>query len=164
MKIGCRTLKTVIAVFLCFLIDDVRQAGVPFYAAIVAILCVQRNKEDSFKAAKNREIATIVGGICGMAFLILERNIYYIQLSTFRYLVLSLMLIPIIKLSVLLKQTQGTFLMCVVFLCVTVTHEKDISPIQFAFDRIIDTTIGICIALIINRLPFLSKAGGNMGK
>lgn len=164
MKIGLRTLKTVLAVFVCFLIDDIRQAGVPFYAAIAAVLCVQHNRKDSFKAAKNREIATIIGGICGMGFLIFEKNIYHIHSEIFRHLVLSLMLIPIIKLSVLIKQTQGTFLMCVVFLCVTVTHENDISPVQFAFNRIIDTTIGICTALFINCLSFSLKAGEKSGK
>lgn len=144
---------------MCFLIDDVRQAGIPFYAAIAAVLCVQNNSEDSFKAAKNREIATIIGGICGMGFLIFEKNIYYVHPDIFRRLVLALMLMPIIKLSVLLKQTQGTYLMCVVFLCVTVIHENDISPVQFAFDRIIDTTIGICTALFINCLFFSLKVG-----
>ena len=42
--------------------------------------------------------------------------------------------------------------MCVVFLCVTVTHEKDLSPVSFAINRIVDTTIGSIIALLINHL------------
>lgn len=157
LKIGLRTWKTVFAVFICFLIDDLRQAGIPFYAAIAAVLCVQHNKKDSFKAAKNREIATIIGGIWGMSFLLFEKNIYYIQSDILRHLVLSLMLIPIIKLSVWFKQTQGTFLMCVVFLCITVTHGNDVSPVQFALNRIIDTTIGICTALLVNCLPLHLK-------
>lgn len=115
------------------------------------------NKKDSFKAAKNREIATIIGGIWGMSFLLFEKNIYYIQSDLLRHLVLSLMLIPIIKLSVWFKQTQGTFLMCVVFLCITVTHGNDVSPVQFALNRIIDTTIGICTALLVNCLPLSFK-------
>ena len=164
MKIGLRTLKTVLAVWVCFLIGDIRQAGVPFYAAIAAILCVQHNMKDSFRVAKNREIATIIGGICGMGFLLFEKNIHHIQSDIFCHLVLALMLIPIIKLSVFLKQTQGTFLMCVVFLCVTVTHENDISPVQFAFDRIFDTTIGIGTALFINCLSFPLKTGEKIGK
>ncbi len=47
-KIGGRTRKTVLAVFLCFLIDTIRKDGVPFYAAIAAILCIQNNLKDSF--------------------------------------------------------------------------------------------------------------------
>ena len=45
------------------------------------------------------------------------------------------------------------FLMCVVFLCITVTHGNDVNPLFFGFARILDTTIGIVIALIINQFP-----------
>ena len=50
----------------------------------------------------------------------------------FRELVLSLMLIPLIYLCLLLKQKNGTTLMCLVFLCVTITHERDTNPLYFA--------------------------------
>lgn len=43
--------------------------------------------------------------------------------------------------------------MCVVFLCITATHGNDESPLAFAIDRIIDTAIGILIALFINQFP-----------
>ena len=153
-KIGGRIWKTVAAVFLCFVIDDIcRKGGVPFYAAIAAILCIQSNWEDSLKTAKNREIATIIGGIWGMLFLIFEKQTGFDPGDLVRYALLSLLLIPIIKLSVGLKQEKGTYLMCVVFLCVTVTHGGDVSPVEFAINRMIDTTIGIAMALIVNQVP-----------
>lgn len=74
------------------------------------------------------------------------------SLELLRYAVLSLMLIPIIKFSLWLHQEKGTFLMCVVFLCITLTHKGDISPVSFAISRIVDTTIGIIVALIINTI------------
>ena len=40
--------------------------------------------------------------------------------------------------------------MCVVFLCITVTHGNDGNPLAFGMARIIDTTVGIVIALVIN--------------
>lgn len=43
--------------------------------------------------------------------------------------------------------------MCVVFLCITVTHGNDENPLTFGVARILDTTIGIVIALIINQFP-----------
>lgn len=43
--------------------------------------------------------------------------------------------------------------MCVVFLCITVTHGSDESPLAFGLNRIADTTVGIVIALIINQIP-----------
>ena len=150
VRVGGRTGKTVIAVFSCFLIDTLRENGIPFYAAIAAILCIQHNLKDSLNAALTREIATVIGGIFGMVILSFEKNIYRIPNDLLRYLFLSFLLIPIINFSVLIKQEKGTFLMCVVFLCITATHGNDESPLAFAIDRIIDTTIGIVVALLIN--------------
>ena len=42
LKVGGRTLKTVVAVFLCLLTGIVRKSDTAFYAAIAAVLCVQR--------------------------------------------------------------------------------------------------------------------------
>lgn len=150
-KVGGRTIKTVIAVFLCFCVDSIRQSSISFYAPIAAILCIQRNSEDSFQVAVNREIATIIGGVWGMLILFIERNIYIISDELLRYLFLSCMLVPIINFSVFIKQEKGTFLMCVVFLCITITHGNDENPLAFGLNRIADTTIGIAIALLINQ-------------
>ena len=51
------------------------------------------------------------------------------------------------------KTGKGTFLMCVVFLCITVTHGNDESPLSFGGAQILDTMVGIVIALIINQFP-----------
>ncbi|MCM1223022.1 MAG: aromatic acid exporter family protein [Lachnospiraceae bacterium] len=150
-KVGWRTGKTVIAVFLCFLIDTIRANSVPFYAAIAAILCIQKNFDDSLKIALTREIATIVGGIFGMAVLLFENGVYCIPNDLLRYLALSILLIPLINFSVWIKQENGTFLMCVVFLCITATRGNGESPFAFGINRIIDTTIGIAVALLVNQ-------------
>ena len=47
LKVGGRTIKTVIAVFLCFLVDTVRSSNTAFYAAIATILCIQRTPKDA---------------------------------------------------------------------------------------------------------------------
>ena len=49
--------------------------------------------------------------------------------------------------------------MCVVFLCITVTHGNDESQLSFGIARILDTTIGIVIALIINQFPIRRAKG-----
>ncbi len=142
LKVGGRTLKIVVAVFLCLLTGIVRKSYTAFYAAIAAVLCVQRTSEDSFREAFNREVATVIGGICGMLVLVFERNIFCVPYEVLRCLLLSVLLIPIINFSVLIKQEKGTFLMCVVFLCITVTHGSDGNPLAFGIARIIDTTVG----------------------
>ena len=151
LKVGGRTIKTVVAVFLCLVTGIIRKSDTAFYAAIAAVLCVQRTSKDGFREAFNREVATIIGGIWGMIVLLFERYFWCSPCEVLRCLFLSVLLIPIIIFSVLIKREKGTFLMCVVFLCITVTHGNDESPLSFGIARILDTTIGIVIALIINR-------------
>lgn len=43
--------------------------------------------------------------------------------------------------------------MCVVFPCITATHGNDESPLTYGIDRIIDTTFGIVVTLLINQFP-----------
>ncbi len=161
LKVGGRTIKTVVAVFLCLVAGTIRKSDTVFYAAIAAVLCVQRTSKNSFREAFNGEVATVIGGIWGMLVLLFERNVWCSPYEVLRYLLLSVLLIPIIKFSILIKREKGTFLMCVVFLCITVTHGNDESPLSFGVARILDTTIGIMIALIINQFP-IRKAKGHL--
>ena len=53
--------------------------------------------------------------------------------------------------------------MCVVFLCITATHGNDESPLAFGINRIIDTTIGIAVALFVNQFSNIKdKIGDKM--
>ena len=159
LKVGGRTIKTVVAVFLCLMTGIIRKSDTAFYAAIAAMLCIQRTAEDSLREAFNREVATVIGGIWGMLVLLFERYFWCSPCEVLRYLFLSVLLIPNINFSVLIKREKGTFLMCVVFLCITVTHGNDESQLSFGIARILDTTIGIVIALIINQFPIRRAKG-----
>ncbi len=144
-----RTIKTCIAVFICFVIDMIRGDGVPFYGAIAAILCIKKDMDDSLKTGKNRLIATIIGCIAGALFLFIEQELIPFNNDLVRYLILSLLLIPVIYFSVMIKQPNSTYLSCVVFLSVTINH-ADETPLSFAVDRFIDTSFGIVVALFVN--------------
>ncbi|GAA6318819.1 MULTISPECIES: aromatic acid exporter family protein [Anaerostipes] len=50
--IGLRAIKTVISVFLCFVIDGLRGDSVSFYAVIASILCMQSDMESTLIVAK----------------------------------------------------------------------------------------------------------------
>lgn len=154
---GMRTIKTCLAVFICFMIDLIRADGVPFYSAIAAILCIKKDMHDSFKSGKDRFIATIIGCIAGALFLFIEQELIPFDDAWLRYLVLSLLLIPVIYFSVMIKQPNSTYLACVVFLSVTINHAQE-TPLSFAIDRFIDTSIGIIVALFVNySLFYLAK-------
>ena len=86
LKVGGRTIKTVVAVFLCLLTGTIRKSDTAFYAAIAAVLCVQRTSKDSFREAFNREVATVIGGIWGMLVLLFERYFLRSPYEVLRYL------------------------------------------------------------------------------
>lgn len=82
VKVGLRTTKTVLSVFLCFLIDSFRSTSVPFHAVIASILCIQPDMENSLSVAENRELSTIIGGMLGMLFLFMEKISTYSARNT----------------------------------------------------------------------------------
>lgn len=154
--LGYRITKTVVAVFLCFLIDmalsGVRN-GLPFFSAIAAILCVQRNKKKSLTIALDRFIATLVGGEFGIALMAFEYYIVAIPFEILRYFVISILLVPIINICVTIRRKGAVAVACIVFLCITVAHQSDTNPFVFGINRMIDTTIGIAVALVVNLVP-----------
>lgn len=152
-QLGKRTWKTVVAVFVTLVVDGSRPGAMPFYGAIAAIICVQKTAADSIDAAINREVSTLVGGGFGLLFLLAESWLGHVDLLVLRELLLALALIPIISFSVWMGRQKGTLLMCIVFLSVKLAHGSDINPFDFTLNRIIDTSVGIVTALIVNILP-----------
>lgn len=147
-------LKTVVATFLSLVIDAARPGAMPFYAAITAIICTQKGKHDSFEMSVNREISTIIGGLAGMGFLYVELAFRKGIPDAVLYAFAAVMLVPLISFSIWLERPKTTFLMCVVFLSVVISHGEDAHPFFFALNRIVDTTIGIVVALVVNLFPW----------
>lgn len=154
-KIGFRIIKSTIAVFLCLLIGVLRGgASMPFYSAIAAILCMQPDVKNSLQVAINRVIGTLIGGLCGMLMLMLLRWGLPGLPTLVEYLLISVALIPLMYVTILVKKPAATYITCVVFLSVTVSHGVDLVPYAFALNRMLDTLIGILVSLGINVLPF----------
>lgn len=156
-KIGMRMIKSSLAVLLCFVIYFIRGEGMPFYSAIAAILCMQPYVSNSLKAAETRTVGTIVGGLFGMVVLVLSRKWIPANWDMLYYFIISLCIIPLIYLTVIFKKTQASYITCVVFLSVTVTHVVDVNPYTFALNRILDTLIGIVVSLGVNVCFFPKK-------
>lgn len=147
--IGMRVVKTVIAVYICFLISIFRD-GLPFYSAIAAILSMQADTKDSLIVGKNRIKGTLIGGVYGFLAIVLINFMGVEIFGHIHYLVLSLALIPIIYTNVHLKSYTSTYISCVVFLSITVAHGGDSSPMYFTLNRVVDTLIGIGVSWFIN--------------
>ena len=78
-----------------------------------------------------------------MLVLLFEKHILPGNTQLMQYALISFMIIPVIYITVLLKKTSASYISCVVFMSVTVSHGADVNPYLFAINRMIDTLIGI---------------------
>ncbi|MEG2658142.1 MAG: aromatic acid exporter family protein, partial [Clostridiales bacterium] len=149
--IGMRIFKSAIAVFICLSLNILRGSnGLPFYSAIATVLCMQPYVGNSLKVALNRVWGTIIGAIFGCVILLIEINLIPHTPIIIHYLVVSFTVIPIIYTTVVLGKKEASYIACVAFLSVTVTTMVGTSPFFFAAERVVDTIIGISVALVVN--------------
>ena len=156
-KVGLRTLKTSLAVFLCLLLFP----NEPFFACLTTIFCIQDTFSNSVAMAINRGLGTILGAIIGLLFLILCRFFTYnIDIYVIRkllvYITISIGVICIICLCNYFKKPGAINISCIAFLAVTTTHAFT-DPIQYSLNRIIETLFGIFIGLLVNKLVLPPK-------
>ncbi len=154
-RIGMRIVKSSIAVFLCFAVYLIRGQGMPFYSAIAAVLCMQPYVSGSVKVALNRTVGTLIGGLFGMLVLLFEQACVPREQPVLQYLLVSVCIIPLIYITLLAKKPAASYITCVVFMSITVSHGADVNPYLFAVNRMVDTLIGIFVSLGVNafRLP-----------
>lgn len=147
--IGMRIVKTVLAVFVCSILGWLR-GETAFFSMIAAVLCMQKSAEKTLTTSFNRVIGTAVGGAYGVIVLFLETQFRLQRILPLFYLIVSLMLIPVILTATGIKKPSVAAFACVVFLSTTVYHVGDADPYAYALNRMLDTVIGIVVALIVN--------------
>lgn len=150
-KVGLRTIKSAVSVFLCLLLFP----NEPFFACLTAVICLQDTVSNSVKMAINRGLGTIIGAIIGLLFLVICRyfkfNIQSIALSKLLiYIFISIGIIVVIYSCNLLKKPGAINVSCIAFLGVTTIHAFT-DPLYYAVNRIIETLFGILIALLVNK-------------
>lgn len=150
-RVGMRSVKTVLAVLICFLIDFIRGV-IPFQSSIAAILCIQPDTENMFKMALNRIIGTLLGGLGGTLALTVYLALGIPYGSVWFYIALCPLLFPLIHIPVRLGWPSAAALTCIVFISVTLSYTLDVSPLFIASQRVIDTVIGVLVALPVNLL------------
>ena len=71
---GQRIARTVSAVLLCMLIYEVRgRRGMPIFALIAAVMCIQPYTKDIKAIAQRRVIGTLIGAGLGVITLLMEQ-------------------------------------------------------------------------------------------
>ena len=147
--IGMRIIKTVLAVFVCSIIGWLR-GEMTFFSMIAAVLCMQKSAEKTFTTSFNRIMGTAVGGAYGVMVLFIETQVHAQRIMPLYCLIVSLMLIPVILTTIAIKKPSTAGFAGGVCLSTPLYHVGDADPYTYALNRMLDTAIGIVVALIVN--------------
>lgn len=159
-KPGQRIVRSVIAVACCFCVFYLRnREGIPFYSALAVLQCIQPYQDSMAQVAKKRVTGTFVGAFWGLVIILIQMYLFHGSLmDTFLgYMLISLFTGIVIYSTVVLNCKNTAYFSCVVFLSITVMHMTDASPFLFVFNRVLDTLIGVGIALIVNTVHLPRK-------
>lgn len=173
-------IRATLAVFVCCLLYEFFDigTGIPFYAGIAAVICLQSEIKSTVRVGLNRTVGTLFGGFTGMGILYLTHNYYILSRPILRYALITICIIPLMYIANVirkvripigwdetslfpgtkvfidfLKKSTLTNITCIAFLSVTITHGGDVSITEFATNRIIDTLIGVASSFFINLIP-----------
>lgn len=150
---GQRIIRSVCAVALCFVTFFLRgQKGIPFYSALAVLQCMQPYHDSSVEVAKKRTIGTFVGAFWGLVMILLELYVLGTEhLGSFlSYMLIAIFTGIVLYSTVVLECKNTAYFSCVVFLSITVMHITDASPVLFVINRVVDTLIGVLLALVVN--------------
>ena len=152
--IGARIVKSSLGAAICVLIYLVREqtllgGGILLYSILAVLWCIQPYVDTTLVMARQRTFGTFLGAVYGLAFLLLFR-FAGIRGRGPVYLSASLTLIPILYTTVVLEKRNASYFSCVVFLTIVINHSFDENPYLFVFNRVLDTMIGIGVAVPLN--------------
>ncbi|MCQ4086483.1 aromatic acid exporter family protein [Saccharibacillus sp. JS10] len=154
-SIGMRNIKTAVAVLLCILISSALQLEYPFYATIATIIAMESSISSSYTAGKNRTMGTLVGAALGGLFaFILPHNAY---LAAFG-------IICVIAVCNLLNWNKSISIACIVFLAIMLNLNANESAFYYALHRVLDTLLGIGVAVFVNYVLIPPKHDRNLEK
>ena len=152
--IGARIMKSSLGSLICVGIYFLREllpigSGIPFYSILAVLWCIQPYTTSTLAMAKQRTIGTFLGAAYGLVFLLVFRALGGGNKAVV-YVTACLMLIPILYTTVLLEKRNASYFSCVVFLTIAFNHSFDENPYLFAFNRVLDTLIGIGVGVLLN--------------
>lgn len=139
-KVGMRNIKTAISVSICVALAHIFNREYIFYAAIASVIAMQSSVSDSFKAGKNRMKGTIVGAIIGFIFAFISPD---------NILLCGIGIVILIFICNFLGWNKSVTISCIVFLAIMLNLNGR-TPFLYSINRIIDTFMGITVAVLVN--------------
>ena len=160
-RIGMRVVKTAVAVVLSYLVfvpfrllyreelgGVLGQLG-PLYACIASIICLQSSLGQAVQLGVSRLIGIGVGGALGVATLLLGPAL---DNPWIKAPVLGAVCVAGVWLCLLLKRPGACVMACILPCVILITGVTGVTRYYYAAARIIETLVGLFIALGVNAL------------
>lgn len=152
LKLGMRTLKTLLAVALCIISLSWFGVDSPFFACIATVFVIQGDKDHSIANAKNRVWGTAFGAIIANILLVivsfLPYNAYTQAFATCGSIFL------LIQIASYFKKPLAIFPGCIVLCAILCTTTNIQMPIIYGIRRTLHTLYGALIGLAVNLYVF----------
>ena len=148
-RIGMRTFKSALAVFICILIFQIFDRGAPMIAALSAVFSLRQDLSATFTFGRSRVIGNFLGGLTAIAYVLL-------QLLFHHHFAVELVGLPILVAFVIItsdgiNNNAGLISAVATLLMITFTVPEGDSLI-YTFQRVFDTFIGTVVAIGVNSL------------
>lgn len=143
LHIGLRMFKTALAVTIALAIARLFNSYSPIFAGLGAVVAMARTLRESLDAAKTQFVGVILGGIVSMLLLLIDPTPSVLLIGG--GVLVSLCLCGIFKLYYAVSLTA----IIVLSVCVSTGGDGPIVALGF---RLIDTSIGLIVALAVNML------------
>lgn len=148
IKIGMRNIKTTLSVFICLLLFEFIDRENSIFACIAAVICMQNTVVDSMEKGMARVIGTIIGGMMGAVVLFVVKTFFNDSILIF---IIPLGIMALIQVCVAINMKQSVVICCVVYLSIMITKNHDNGYLLYTVNRVVDTSVGILIALLVNK-------------
>lgn len=151
LRIGQRNIKTALAATLTALIYLLVGRN-PTFACIGAVFGMGMDINDSIKHGGNRFIGTVIGGFLGM--ILFRLYICFEPDGKFHALLLVFLFVGVVLLILLSQMFRwvGAVQPGGVVLCIILFNTPVDTYISYSINRMIDTGIGVAVALLVNWL------------
>lgn len=140
-KIGMRTVKTGIAVYICTLLAQYLVQN-PMFAGVGCVASVQDTVKGSLKLGFNRVKGTMIGGLVGFLCVLIKPGDPILS---------GLGIMTTIYSCTILGINSGIIVSSVTFLSIHLGIINS-NPAYYSIQRVMDTSVGVIIGLIINYL------------
>jgi uncharacterized membrane protein YgaE (UPF0421/DUF939 family) len=156
LTFGLRNVKTGISVFLCILISVLLNRETYVVSTITAVFTLREDHENTVKYGKHRIAGNSFGAIASV-FCIAIFN-FFGHSSFIQMIAIPLVIMLMIALLVKFDYSEGTVGACATLLTILFMIPQTESYL-YAFNRIVDSFIGMTIAILVNRFfPFPNKS------